>query len=96
MFFGVFDYFLVAIILIFNFSAWKYKIIIKCNWIFYLVAFLFFGITIPVASIHYEVQKAIKDQPFADNFTLLYTFFRFPVWWLIGLLEVLWLRYVLK
>ncbi len=96
MFFGIFDYIIVAIILIFNFSAWKYKIIKKCNWIFYLIAFLFFGIIFPVISIHYEIQEAAKDQTFIDNFTLLYTFFRFPVWWLIGFLEILWLRYSLK
>lgn len=96
MFFGVFDCLTLATILIFSFTAWKYKIIIKCNWIFYLIAFLLFGVVIPVISIHYEVRTALKDQPFADNFTLLYTFFRFPLWWLIGFLEVLWLRLILK
>lgn len=96
MIFGLFDYIVLLIIVIFSYTAWKYKVIIKCNRMFYLVAFLLFGITIPVFSIHYEVQKAIKDQPFADSFTFLYTFFRFPVWWLIGLLEVLWLKFVFK
>jgi hypothetical protein len=96
MFFGVFDYITLTVILIFSFTVWKYKIMIPSNWIFYLIAFLIFGIIIPFASIHYEVQKAVKDQPFTDSFTLLYTFFRFPVWWLIGLLEVLWLRFNLK
>ncbi|AZA58375.1 hypothetical protein EG350_14780 [Chryseobacterium shandongense] len=42
---------------------------------------------------YFEVQRAIKGQSFVDNLTLLYTYFRFPVWWLIGLLEVSWLKY---
>ena len=44
---------------------------------------------------YFEVQRAIKDQPFVDNFTLLYTYFSFLVWWLIGLLEISWLKYYL-
>lgn len=95
MYFGPFDYIIVIIILIFNSIVWKYEIIKKRNWIFYLIAFLFFGFIIPFFSIYFEVQRAIKDQPFVDNFTLLYTYFRFPVWWLIGLLEISWLKYYL-
>lgn len=44
----------------------------------------------------FEIQKAIKGQPYVDNFTLLYTFFRFPIWWLIGALEIIFLRYYIK
>lgn len=88
MFFGPFDYIILTIIAIFNVVVLKYEIIKKRNWIFYLVAFLFFGFIIPFFSINSEVQSVIKSQPFIDNFTLLYTYFRFPVWWLIGLLEI--------
>ncbi len=96
MFFGTFDYIILALIFIFNVGVWKYKIIKKCNWILYLVTFLFFGFIIPNFSMDFEIQKAIKGQPYVDNFTLLYTFFRFPIWWLIGALEIIFLRYYIK
>ncbi|SMP24509.1 hypothetical protein SAMN06264346_10822 [Chryseobacterium profundimaris] len=96
MFFGPFDYIILIITVIFNSIVWKYEIIKKRNWIFYLVAFLLFSFIIPVFSIYFEVQRAIKGQLFVDNFTLLYTYFRFPIWWMIGLLEVIWLKFYLK
>ncbi|MEC5171872.1 hypothetical protein QF024_000583 [Chryseobacterium nepalense] len=96
MFFGPFDCIILIIIVIFNIIVWKYEIIKKRNWVFYLIAFLLFSFIIPVFSIYFEVQRAIKGQPFVDNFTLLYTYFRFPIWWMIGLLEVIWLKYYLK
>ncbi len=95
MFSGLLDYIILTVIVIFNIVVWKHEIIKKRNWVFYLVAFLLFGFIIPFFSIYFEVQRAIKGQPFVDNFTLLYTYFRFPVWWLIGLLEISWLKYYL-
>lgn len=44
----------------------------------------------------FEIQNMIKDQPFIDNFTLLYTYLRFPVWWFIGVIEILILRKIIK
>ncbi|MPS65537.1 hypothetical protein [Chryseobacterium sp.] len=92
MFFGTFDYIILTVIFLFNIGVWKFKIIKKRNWILYLITFLVFGFLIPGFSIHFEVQKVIKNQPFVDNFTLLYTYFRFPVWWLIGVIEAFILR----
>ncbi|KQT21549.1 hypothetical protein ASG22_15450 [Chryseobacterium sp. Leaf405] len=96
MFFGTFDYIILTIIFLFNFGVWKYKIIKKRNWIVNLVTFLFFGLVFPIFSIHFEIQKAIKGQPFVDNFTLLYTYFRFPIWWIIGSIEFLILKKIIK
>jgi len=92
MLFGTFDYIILALIFLINIIVWKFKIIKKRNWILYLVAFLFFGCLIPSFSVYFEVRKATKDQLFVDNFTLLYNYFRFPVWWLIGLVETFILR----
>lgn len=96
MFFGTFDYIILAIIFLFNFGVWKYKIIKKRNWILYLIAFLLFGFIIPFFSMGFEVDKATKDEVVIDNFTLLYTIFRFPIWWIIGLVEVFILRKLIK
>ncbi|KIC63536.1 hypothetical protein [Chryseobacterium taiwanense] len=96
MFFGTFDYIILGLTFIFNFGVWKYKIIKKRNWILYLITFLLFGCIIPFFSMGFEIQKAIEGQEFVDNFTLLYTYFRFPTWWLIGILEIGFLRSLLR
>ncbi len=51
-----------------------------------------FGLVIPYFSIDFEIKKAIKDQPVADGFNLLYVYLRFPTWWFFGVVEVLILR----
>jgi len=58
----------------------------------YLITFLFFGFIIPYFSIGFEIKKAVKDQPVVDDFTLLYVYFRFPIWWFIRVVEVLIVR----
>ncbi|MCS3531899.1 hypothetical protein M2373_003318 [Chryseobacterium sp. JUb7] len=96
MIFGLFDYIILTIVFIFNIGIWKYKIIKKRNWILYLIAFLLFGLVIPFFAVYFEVQKVIKGQPFVDNFTLLYTYFRFPIWWIIGVSEFIFLKILIK
>jgi hypothetical protein len=96
MLLGTFDFYVLALMLIFNFGVWKYKIIKKCNWIVNLVAFLLFGLLVPVLSMYFEIQKVTKDVEIVDNFTLLYTYFRFPTWWFIGILEMSCLKFILN
>jgi len=96
MYFGIFDYIIVAIISIFNFGVWKFEIIKKCNWILYLMMFLFFGFIIPFFSIDFEIRNVTEGQANVDGFTLLYTFFRFPIWWLIGISEAIFLKFQCK
>lgn len=96
MLFGTFDYIFLTFIFIFNIGVWKYKIIKKRNWVLYLIAFLFFGFIIPFFSMDFEISKVTKDQTNVDGFTLLYTYFRFPTWWFIGVLEIVFLRSQLK
>lgn len=80
MFFGTFDYIILTLIFIFNIGVLKYKIIKKRNWILYLIAFLLLGFVIPFFSMAFEIYKATENEPVIDDFTLLYTYFRFPIW----------------
>jgi hypothetical protein len=96
MFLEVFDYIILIIIFIFNIGVWKYKIIKKRNWISHLVIFLLFGFIIPFFSINFEIQKVTKNVKEIDSFTLLYTYFRFPIWWFFGILEVIFLKCKMK
>ncbi len=96
MFLGLFDYIILLIIFIFNIGIWKYKIIKNSNLVFHLVIFMLFGFTIPYFSIDFEIQKVTKNLKEIDSFTLLYTYFRFPIWWFLGILEIIYLRYQIK
>ncbi|AZB28543.1 hypothetical protein EB354_04285 [Chryseobacterium balustinum] len=96
MFFGTFDYIILTLIFIFNLGIWKYKIIRKRNWILYLIAFFLLGFIIPFFSMGFEINKATENEPVIDNFTLLYTYFRFPIWWFISAIEVFILRKITK
>jgi hypothetical protein len=44
----------------------------------------------------FEINKATENEPVIDNFTLLYTYFRFPIWWFISAIEVFILRKITK
>ena len=96
MFFGTFDYIILTLIFIFNIGVWKYKIIKKRNWILYLIAFFLLGFITPSFSIGFEIDKATESEPVIDNFTLLYAYFRFPIWWFISVIEVFILRKIKK
>lgn len=96
MLLGLFDYIILVIIIIFNIRVWKYKIIKKGNRIFYLSILLLFGFVIPFFSIDFEIKNATVNSKEIDNFTLLYTFFRFPTWWFFGVVEVLFLKHQIK
>lgn len=96
MFFGTFDYIILTLIFIFNIGVLKYKIIKKRNWILYLIAFLLLGFIIPFFSMGFEIDRAIENEIVIDNFTLLYTYFRFPIWWFIGAIEIFILRKNIK
>lgn len=96
MFFGTFDYIILTLIFIFNIGVWKYKIIKKRNWILYLIAFFLLGFIIPFFLMGFEIDKANENESVIDNFTLLYAYFRFPIWWFISVIEVFILRKITK
>ncbi|GGG63953.1 hypothetical protein [Epilithonimonas arachidiradicis] len=96
MLLGIFDYILLIVILIFNIGVWKYKIIKKGNKILYLSIFLLFGFIIPFFSIDFEIKNLTKNIKEIDSFTFLYTYFRFPTWWLFGISEIFFLKYQIK
>lgn len=75
MYLGIFDFVVIIVILILNILVWKYQVIKKHNWIFYLVIFLLFGFVTPSISMHFEIKNATKNLKNIDSFTLLYTFF---------------------
>lgn len=47
-----------------------------------------FGFFLPVLSITVEIDRVTSEREVLDNFTLLYTYFRFPIYWLVGAIQI--------
>jgi len=87
---GYFDIVVFIAIVIINFLILKDYIKIRFEklgrW-YSLVFVLLYGFILPFLSMGFEINAVTKDEVIVDSFTLLYTFFRFPMYWLIGLLN---------
>lgn len=84
MFIGYFDYIIFGILVFLNVFFWKkrFKRPIGC-----LIGFLVFGIVLPIASMAFEIDRYTAEYKYTDAFELLYTYFRFPMYWTIGILQ---------
>ena len=86
LFFGYFDWILLAIIIIINIIYWKK--LNQFNSCFEFFAFVsLFGFLLPFISMFIEIK--LNSNPGDDAFNLLYTYFRFPVYWIIGIIQLL-------
>ena len=45
---------------------------------------LLFGLTLPIISQKIEIDRVASEREILDNFTLLYTYFKFPIYWVLG------------
>lgn len=52
---------------------------------------LFLFVFIPYLSIQIEINNAVAKKSIDDSFTLLYTFFKIPIWWFIGIVVLFYL-----
>ena len=84
MFIGIFDVFLFGILITLNILLAHQTITQKLGC---LVIILIFGIILPIISISLEVNRVISQRVVLDNFTLLYVYFKFPVYWFIGIIQ---------
>ncbi len=86
MLFGYFDLILIIVLIFFNYCFWK-KFSIFNNCLPSAIFFALFGIVLPLISIFIEVQ--VNSSPGDDSFNLLYVYFRFPVYWVIGIIQLI-------
>ena len=85
---GIFDYVVFVVILIANILIWKRPIGNKAGC---LLGLAIFGFALPLISIAVEIsnyQEAYIDKPFDDSFEMLYAYSRFPIYWILGVLQV--------
>lgn len=50
---------------------------------------LLYAIVLPLISQIVEVRRVVAINGKDDSFTLLYTYFRFPIYWLLGFIQFL-------
>ena len=81
MIIGTFDLAVVGILEPINFLYWGKKI--KQN-IGCLIGGLLFGLVLPVISQKIEIDRVASEREVWDNFELLYTYFKYPLFWIIG------------
>ena len=86
MIFGYFDYIIIGVLIFLNIKFWKKEINRKTGC---LVGGLLFGFLIPFISSTVEVQRVKMTIGIADNFEVLYTYLRFPTYWIIGTIQVI-------
>ena len=54
-----------------------------------ILLLILFSIAFPLISIHFEIKLSVAKVPMTESFNLLYTFFRFPLYWSIGIIQLL-------
>lgn len=95
VFFGKFDFFVLFLILIFNLFYYYNIRIIKLHTSIYILFFIIIILIIPYVSGVIEARNAVKLNGIVDGFNLVYCFFRFPIWWLIGFGELIIIQTIL-
>jgi hypothetical protein len=94
--FGPFDLIILALLILFNVFVHKTDFIRKFNWLLITALVILFLIIIPYFSAEFERIRVVKQYELVEGFNLLYLFFRFPVWWIIGLFELITIKLIFR
>lgn len=82
MLIGYFDYAIIGILIFVNIKYWKTNIEKKAGCI---SGGLMFGFLLPFISMIIELQTVGE---WMDSFEVVYTFLRFPTYWIIGIIQI--------
>lgn len=87
MLLGYFDYTFFAVLIFLNFRFWNRKIDWKIGC---LIGAVSFGIVLPILSTAIELTRVkITSGPWMDSFEVVYTFLRFPTYWIVGIIQAI-------
>lgn len=86
MIIGYFDYTFIGFLILLNIFLWKKKINGKIG---FLVGILSFGLILPFVSQIIEIQHVEKTIGIIDNFEVLYTYLKFPFYWILGFAQLI-------
>lgn len=94
--FTYYDITFLILVLIINIYIFRSSKNIKINRFMKIPIFLLFFILIPYMSNTIETKNIYKKFIIVDGFNLWYLIFKYPVWWSIGILEILFLSKLSK
>jgi len=83
MLIGYIDYLIIAILIFLNIKYWKTDFEKKVGC---LLVSLLFGFVLPFVSMIIELQIVGE---WMDSFEVVYTFLRFPIYWVIGIIQMI-------
>ena len=86
MIIGYFDYLILGILIFLNIKFWKKGFGGKPGC---LIGCLLFGFSLPLISQIIEIQRVKMTIGIVDNFEVLYTYLRFPTYWIIGVIQAI-------
>ncbi|WP_299679221.1 hypothetical protein [uncultured Dokdonia sp.] len=86
MLLGYFDYLVIAILIFLNYTFWNEKLEGKTGCI---LGSLLFGCILPMISQIIEIKYVEMTIGIQDDFEALYTFLRFPTYWILGIIQVI-------
>lgn len=96
MLIGYFDIAIVFLLIIGDIIIWKYPLIENFDWKIITITILLLFALIPYISTKVERFDIKNAEEMIDGFNLLYIFFRYPLWWTLGTIEILTLKGILK
>ncbi|WP_452597178.1 hypothetical protein [Pontimicrobium sp. MEBiC01747] len=86
MLIGYFDYLIIGILIFLNIKYWNTNFLKKAGCI---PVVLMFGFALPFVSMIIELQIVGE---WMDSFEVVYTFLRFPTYWIIGIIQMIIIR----
>lgn len=98
MLFGYFDIGILLLVLAFDWIVWKLDVLKRITLLVVLAWAILFFYVFPYTAAEVEAFRvhSIYDNNSLDGFNLLYIWFRWPTWWMIGLVELVILYQILK
>lgn len=84
MIIGYFDYIVFTFLIALNVLFWRKKIKEKPGC---FIGFFVFSVILPLISIKVEINRYTSVYKYTDSFELLYNYLKFPIYWIIGILQ---------
>jgi hypothetical protein len=94
--FRYFDILLLLIIIIINTLIWRFRIIRVFNWKVVLIAIALVFFLFPYVSAKFEAANVFRKYDLVDDFNLLYIWLTWPIWWIIGIIELFVLKRLIR
>ncbi|MEJ1242403.1 hypothetical protein WBG78_29910 [Chryseolinea sp. T2] len=89
VFFGYFDILLFLIVIGFNVLIWKTDLMKNAGCLTTLSVAVVLLLVFPLASMKVELYNVYRKYTVVDGYELVYIWLRIPLWWAIGLCEMI-------